>query len=480
MSSELTIPLIVLFYILVLLFIGYISSIKTKSKEDFFLAGRNLGSFVTAISSTASSESGWVVLGFVGMAYKEGVSALWTAVGCLFGYFVNLYLVAPRLRRKTKSLNSLTLPDYISDRFEDKYNILRMLASLIIFFSLFGYLSAQMTAVGKAMSSILPVSYVGGVIIGGCVIMIYTLTGGFRAVSYTDFIQGIIMVFALVIMPLLVVVKAGGYFSMILALEKIDPSLITITGNRSGFTLFGFILGLLGIGLGYPGQPHVITRYMAAQSDEKIRQSQIIAMIWGTLVFYGAGFLGLAGRIVMPSIEDPETLFPTISKSLLNPILAGIMLSAILSAIMSTVSSQLLVASSSLSRDIFEKSLNLIKSEKKSLLFGRASIFILSIFSIIVALTEVRIVFWFVLFAWSALGASFGPIILFSLWTNYITRWGAISSMIVGFVVTLYWNLSGLSQKLIYELVPAFILSSMAGLLFSFIEKFFKKDNLWK
>lgn len=480
MSPDAIILIIVLLYTALLLFIGYISALKTKSREDFFLAGRSLGSWVTAISSTASSESGWVVLGFVGMAYKEGVTALWTAVGCLLGYFVNLYLLAPKLRENTKSLNSLTLPDYISDRFEDKTNILRISSSLIILFSLLGYLAAQMTAVGKAMNAILTVDYSTGVILGGIVILIYTLTGGFRAVSYTDFIQGIIMVFALVVMPLIVVAKAGGYSTMLSNLNNIDPSLIAVTGNRTGFALFGFVIGLLGIGLGYPGQPHVITRYMAAESDEKIRQSQIIAMAWGTLVFYGAGFLGLAGRIVMPSIEDPEKLFPIISKSLLNPILAAIMLSAILSAIMSTVSSQLLVASSSLSRDILDKSFGIVKTEKSALLLGRASIFFLAIFSIWVALTDIRIVFWFVLFAWSGLGASFGPLVLYSLWTNYITKWGAFASMVVGFTTTVLWKLSGLSDKLVYELVPAFVFASFAAFGFSFLEKLIKKEDLWK
>ncbi len=480
MNGDSVILFIVFLYLIVLLIIGYYSSLKTKSREDFFLAGRSLGSWVTAISSTATSESGWVVLGFVGMAYKEGVTALWTAVGCLFGYFINLYLLAPKLREKTKNLNSLTLPDYISDRFEDKNNILRIVASLIILFSLLGYLSAQMTAVGKALNAILLVDYRWGVVLGGLVILIYTLSGGFRAVSYTDFIQGIIMVFALVIMPVLVVAKVGGYSQMISYLQNIDPALVSVTGSRSGYTLFGFIIGLFGIGLGYPGQPHVITRYMAAESDEKIRQSQIIAMVWGTLVFYGAGFLGIAGRIIMPSIEDPEQLFPVLSKSFLHPVFAGIMLSAILSAIMSTVSSQLLVASSSLSRDIFDRSLKVFKTEKCALLIGRISILVLAILSILFALTDVRIVFWFVLFAWSGLGASFGPLVLFSLWTNYITKWGAFASMIAGFSVTIFWKSSGLSETIVYELVPAFILASFSLFFFSFIEKMVRKEDLWK
>lgn len=471
MKSDLTILIVVFFYFLLLLFIGYLSSLKTKSREDFFLAGRSLGSWVTAISSTASSESGWVVLGFVGMTFKEGVAALWTAPGCLFGYIINLYLLAPRLREKTKSLNSLTLPDYISDRFNDKNNILRIVSVIIILISLTGYVSAQMTAVGKAINAILSISYYQGVIFGGLVILIYTLMGGFRAVSYTDFIQGLIMVFALLATPLLAIFSVGGYLPLLEKLSKIDNNLVSLSGGREGFAFFGFVIGLLGIGLGYPGQPHVITRYMAASSREKIRQSQLIAMVWGVLVFYGAGFLGLSGRILLSNINDPEQVFPILSKNMLHPLLAGIMLSAILSAIMSTVSSQLLVVSSSLSRDLLDKFLNFAKTEKSALFYGRISILILGLFAMIVALTDIRIVFWFVLFAWSGLGASFGPLILVSLWSDYITKWGAFASMVTGFLVTIFWKVSGLSENLIYELVPAFLFSFLSLFFFSFIER---------
>lgn len=470
MKSEFIIVSISLVYMILLLLIGYYSSLKTKSREDFFLASRSLGSWVTAISSTASSESGWVVLGFVGLAYKEGVVALWTAIGCLFGYFINLYLLAPRLREKAKSLNSLTLLDYISDSYDKNGNLLRITSSIIILLSLLGYVSAQMTAVGKAMNAFLPVDYKYGVIIGGIVIIVYTLIGGFRAVSYTDFVQGLIMVFALIVMPLIVLIECGGYFNVINTLNEKSPEMVFIFGNREGFTLLGFILGLLGIGLGYPGQPHVITRYMAAKSEEKIRQSQIIAMIWGTLVFYGAGILGISGRLLLPELNDPEQLFPILSKSLLNPIIAGIMLAAVLSAIMSTVSSQLLVISSTLSRDLLDRALMRLQSEKEALLIGRLSILIMGIFSIFIALTEIRIVFWFVLFAWSGLGASFGPLILSSLKYKNITKLGAFFSVVSGFLTTIIWKVSGLSDSIIYELIPAFLISGIFCFAISYIE----------
>jgi sodium/proline symporter len=469
---------IVVIYMAVLLGIGAAAARVTRSPVDFFLAGRSLGSWVTAISSTAASESGWVVLGAVGMAYTYGVSALWFAPGCLMGYWINLYLLAPRLRREAARTGALTVPDLLAARFSDPAHLVRLIGVVVIFLSLGAYVAAQMTATGKAMQAILGVSYTKGIIAGGAIIVIYTLIGGFRAVAWTDFFQGTVMVAALVAMPLLVIAAIGGYGPMLHALADIDPSLVTVTGNRTGFVLFGFLAGLVGIGLGYPGQPHVITRYMAAASDEKIRRSQVIAMVWGVLVFYGAGFLGLGGRILMPALAQPggdaEQLFPLLARSLLPPLVAGVMLAAVLSAIMSTVSSQLLVAASAVSRDLVERVFGLARSGRGSVLAGRVAVLVLGGAGIAVALQQVRVVFWFVLFAWSGLGAAFGPVLLLALWTNLLTRTGAIAGMITGFAVTVVWKTSGLSERVIYELVPAFLLATVAALVVSWLDRRFE------
>lgn len=474
MSADALILSIVVAYMAILLGIGYAAARLTRSTEDFFLAGRRLGSWVTAVSSTAASESGWVVLGAVGMAYKEGVAALWFAPGCLAGYWVNLYWVAPRLRREAAKVGALTIPDFLAARFGDPWKIVRLVAVTVIFLSLGGYVAAQMTATGKAMEAILGVSYARGILIGGAIIVVYTFMGGFRAVSWTDFFQGMIMVGALVAMPILVVAKVGGYSAMLHQLAATSPDLITVTGPYHGFALFGFVAGLLGIGLGYPGQPHVLTRYMAAASDEKIRQTQVIAMVWGVLVFFGAGFLGLAGRVLMPQLAsggDPEQLFPLLSRQLLHPLIAGVMLAAILSAIMSTVSSQLLVAASAISRDLFENVLGKARSSRASMLAGRVAVIVLGIAAILVALQDVRVVFWFVLFAWSGLGAAFGPTLLLGLTTDALTRKGAIAGMLTGFITTVVWKETGLSDSLIYELVPAFVLATAMALAVSWLDR---------
>ncbi|NMB74853.1 MAG: sodium/proline symporter [Myxococcales bacterium] len=469
MSLDPTILMVVCLYMGALLYLGWLACRRTRTCEDFYLAGRSLGSWITAISSTASSESGWVVLGAVGMVYSGGVSALWFAPGCLIGYLINLYWLAPRLRREAARQGSLTVPDFLADRFGDPRHLIRIVGVTIILLSLGGYLAAQMTATGKAMDAILNVGYVPGILIGGVIIIVYTLLGGFTAVSFTDFLQGLIMVIALLLMPILVLAEVGGYDALLARLAAIDPNLVDLSGGKQGFALFGLVTGLLGIGLGYPGQPHVITRYMAAASDEKIRQTQLIAMCWGVLVFYGAGFLGLGGRLLMPELADPEKLFPLLSRQMLHPLVAGVMLAAILSAIMSTVSSQLLVCASAVSRDVIGKIFKKAQDDRLAVLAGRVTVAALGLLAIGVALGEVRVVFWFVLFAWSGLGAAFGPVLLLSLSTRLLTRAGVVAGMLTGFGVTVAWKLTGLSDRLIYELVPAFFGAALASVAVSLL-----------
>ncbi len=479
MAPDATIALVVAAYMAALLALGWLAARLARSPEDFFLAGRSLGAWVTAISSTAASESGWVVLGAVGMAYTGGVSAFWFAPGCLAGYLVNLYLVAPALRRESARTGALTLPDYLAFRYPSHAVSLRIASVTVILLCLAGYVAAQMTATGKAMEAILGLPYRTGIILGGLVIVAYTFFGGFRAVSWTDFLQGLVMVLALVGMPLLAMAAVGGYGLLLIRLREVDPALVSITGEKSGSALASFLVGMLGIGLGYPGQPHVLTRYMAAASHQKIRQSQIIAMVWGVLVFYGAGFLGLAGRLLIPELAtsgDPEQLFPLLAKTMLPPLVAGVMLAAILSAIMSTVSSQLLVAASATSRDLVEQVLGATKSGKASVLAGRLSVLALGLAAVLVAVGEVRVVFWFVLFAWSGLGAAFGPVVLGSLFGKKLTGGGALAGIITGFTVTVVWKVAGLSHSVMYELPPAFALAAAVAWVVSRWER--KRENV--
>jgi sodium/proline symporter len=440
-----TVAVVMVAYLGVLLFIGWRAAKRTHGGEDFHLAGRSLGAWSAGISSTASSESGWVTLGAVGMTFNYGVSGLWYAPGCLLGYLVNVYLLAPRLRPLSANQGSVTLTDVITRRWGDPRNVLRLTATTIILVCMMGYVAAQMTAAGKAFSSSLGLEgrsgYILGVVIGAVVIILVTSLGGFRAVAWTDLFQGLLVAIALIALPLYAIGRLGGFGALIESLGAIDPDFLSAGGGRIGPALWGFIIGQLGIGLGYPGMPHVITRYMAARDDREVQRLQVIAMFWGVAVFYGAGLIGLAGRVMLPNLADGEQALMAIALQLVHPVLAGLLLAAVISAILSTVSSQLLVAASAVSYDVVEETLGKASDDRRSLILGRWTVAVVGLLGILVALSEVRLVFWFVLFAWSGLGAAFAPLILLALIRRGVNRHGALAAMLTGAGVTVAWKL---------------------------------------
>jgi len=455
-AASLTVTVVLVLYLGVLLLIAWRAARRTHGGVDFHLAGRSLGAWAAGISSTASSESGWVTLGAVGMTYVFGVSGLWYAPGCLLGYLVNVYFVAPRLRKLSLDQDSVTLTDVLSRRWGDPRHLIRVTSVVIIVASMMTYVAAQMTAAGKALASTLSLAgtsfslfgfdvaltpYAVGVLIGAVVITVVTLMGGFRAVAWTDLFQGLLMAGALIALPLYAVARLGGFGPLWQQLGAVDPDALTATGGRVGAALFGFVIGELGIGLGYPGMPHVVTRYMATRDDEQLRRLRLIAILWGVAVFYGAGLVGLAARVMLPNLADGETALMAVSLELLHPVLAGLMLAAVASAILSTVSSQLLVAASSVSYDVVEGAMGAHPDDRRSLRLGRWTVAAVGAIGVLLALGESRVVFWFVLFAWSALGASFGPLVLLSLTRWPVNRFGALAAMLTGAGVTVAWKL---------------------------------------
>jgi len=452
-----TVGTVLVLYLAVLIFIGWRASRRTHGGVDFHLAGRSLGAWAAGVSSTASSESGWVTLGAVGMTYTYGVSGLWYAPGCLLGYLVNLYYVAPRVQQLSREQGSLTLTDIIARRWGDPRHVLRITSVVIILVSMMGYVAAQMTAAGKAFSSTLGLEeslgtlsvfgreigggYVLGVLLGAAVITLVTSLGGFRGVAWTDLFQGLLMAFALIALPAYAIYRIGGFGTVISGLGSIDPDLLTATGGRGSSAAWGFIVGNLGIGLGYPGMPHVITRYMAAKDRKQIHRLRLIAILWGVTVFYGAGVVGLIARVMSPDLADGERALMVVALKLLPPVLAGLMLAAVISAILSTVSSQLLVAASAVSYDVVEGVVGRHPDDRRSLVLGRWTVAAVGLLGVLLALSEVRLVFWFVLFAWSILGAAFGPLILLALGRNGVNRHGALACMLVGLGVSVAWKL---------------------------------------
>jgi SSS family transporter len=288
------------------------------------------------------------------------------------------------------------------------------------------------------------------------------MMGGVRAVAWTDFAQGIIMVLGLVILSGVALASLGGCSGMIEEVGKASPEPLQWRGETSTAAFLGSTVGLLGIGLGYPGQPHVDTRYMAAKNTKTIEKGTWIALGWGLMVYSSSILLGICGQALFPGLEDPEHLFPKAAEQLLPTLLTAIVLTGVLAAIMSTVSAQILVAASAVAHDIYSKMLKKTLSHDKVLMVSRITLLMLGLGAMLIALGETRVIFWFVLFAWSGLGASFGPLILFTLYSKNITRQGAIAGMLTGFLTTLVWKATGLSETVIYELVPAFLIATLS------------------
>ncbi|MDH5762380.1 MAG: sodium/proline symporter [Nitrospinota bacterium] len=462
--TELTGTIIVVFilYVILMLGIGWVTSRKATSPSHYFLADRSLKAWVTAVSSTASSESAWAVLGTVGLVYKEGLAAVWFLPGCLIGYAVNWLFIAERLRKHSHETHAITIPDYLEAHFNDKTNVLRLISVVIIFACMMAYVGAQFSAIGKTFDAIFGVPHHVSIPIGAAIIILYTMMGGFLAVAWTDFVQGLIMVFGLVLLSVIALVNLGGFAGMIEQVSEVHPQTLEWMGGRTSGAFFGFMVGLLGIGLGYPGQPHVLNRYMAAKDTQTIRHGMWIALGWGLLVYSSAIVLGLCGHALFPDLSDPEHLFPKAAESLLPTVVSAVVLTGVLAAIMSTVSAQIIVAASAVAHDVYTKMISRDMTHQQILMISRMSVLLLGIGAMIIALLKVPVIFWFVLFAWSGLGASFGPVILFTLYARNVTREGAIAGMLTGFITTLIWKMAGFSDSVIYELVPAFLLASLA------------------
>jgi len=448
---------------------------RKKTDDDFVLANRELGPWASSLSASASSESGWVMLGLVGEAYAFGLSAIWIVPGIAAGYLFNWF--AKRLRRHTSETGAATLTQFISSRFGTDSLALKLVPVAVITLAMLGYVAAQMNAAGKAFNAVFELPYEWGVVAGAIIILAYTITGGFRAICWTDIIQASFMVIALIFMPIITFVKLGSFEAVGNALAEADPALLTWASGNVGWAGLGFVIGLLGIGLGYPGQPHVLSRFMAAKNDKTVKRAGMISMVWFILVYTGAIAFGLFARAYFGDLTDPEQALPIAVGEFLPAVLGGFVIAAIVSAICSTADSQLIVVSSTISRDV----LPMIRSKAATFLqtqrADRIVLVLLAMLSIVFALTENRVIFEFVLYAWSALGAAFGPVVILGLLWKGCTGKGAIGGMLTGALVTIVWRNTPELKAAVYELVPAFILAFAVTVVASLLTKEDQKES---
>ncbi|AKS40481.1 sodium/proline symporter PutP [Wenzhouxiangella marina] len=452
-------------YFVVLLGLGIIAWQRTGDLSDYILGGRRLGSGVTALSAGASDMSGWLLLGLPGAAYLSGLEAGWIAVGLLIGTWANWRVVATRLRVATEKLDdSLTLPDYFQRRFADRSGILRILPGLFIFLFFSLYVSAGLVAGGRLFETVFELPYLWAVAAGGAAIILYTFLGGYLAVSWTDALQALLMLFALVAVPLMVFGSADpGLFE---AVRTANPELLNPFTDAQGNPLsFLAVLSLLAWGLGYFGQPHILARFMGIRAAGELTRARRIAVSWVTICLIAAILVGMAGIGGLPGTldgPDAEKVFMRLVEVLFHPFVAGICLAAILAAVMSTADSQLLVASSAVAEDFYKGLIKPQASQAELVWVGRGSVVAIALVALWLAADPDRTVLSMVSYAWAGLGAAFGPVIVVSLLWSGMSRIGAIAGMLVGGLTVVVWGQLSGGLFDVYEILPAVLFALAA------------------
>ena len=455
-------PLLVTFvaYLILILSLGIKAYRRTHSLDDYILGGRKLGAVVTALSVGASDMSGWLLLGLPGAIYLSGLSEIWIGIGLVLGAYCNWLFVSKRLRIYSQHANnSLTLPDYFENRFNDTARVLRLVSAFVILLFFTFYTASGLVGGAILFENSFGLQYSTALISGGLIIVGYTFIGGFLAVAWTDAVQAVLMFFALLVAPTVVILNSGGTDVVWQQMQAVNPQ---STELFSSMTLIGF-LSLIAWGLGYFGQPHILARFMAVENPQKLVTARRIAMVWMVLVLFGSVATGLAGiaYFAYNPLGNPETVFIALSQQLFNPWIAGIIIAAILSAIMSTVDSQLLVSSSVISEDFYRVFVRPQASEKELLMVSRGAVIAIALLAMVIASDRESRVLDLVSYAWAGFGAAFGPVIVFSLFWRKMTAASAIAGMIVGAVTVVVWsNLKGGLFDL-YEIVPGFALASL-------------------
>lgn len=435
-------------YLLVMLGVGIYTWRYMKSLDDFVLAGRRLGPLVSAISERASGESAWFLLGLPAAAYTVGFREFWSVIGIATGILTSWTFLAFRLRTQTERLGALTLPDYFEARFGDRTRTLRVVSMLSILVFYIAYVSAQLDGAGQILNATFGIEPHHGMLVGAIVVGAYTLMGGFMAVAITDVIQGLLMALVAIVLPLVGIATIGGFDRLWSALAAHDPAHLTMDAGKTGAAfLFGVAFAGFSWCFGYLGQPHLLTRYMAIRSAREVPTGHAIAMSWVLLAYWGAPMIGLVGLVVLgPALENPDQVMPLLAIELLPGWLAGIMIAGATAAMMSTADSQLLVASSTVVEDVYVRLFRPDASPGRLVLYSRVVTILLTSLALVLAWTASGGIYAAVEYAWTGLGASFGPALVAALWWPRATRWGALAGMLAGLGSTIAWKNSDTLQ----------------------------------
>lgn len=478
---------IILFgYFSILFLIGYYASKRIKNTKDYYVGGKKLGFWVVAFSARATGESAWLLLGLTGLGAMVGVSAFWVVLGEVIGVSVSWFFMAERFKKLSDKYHSITIPDYLVSRFKSRTHTLRIVAATALSLFVVIYVSAQIDATGSAFESFLGWNYFAGAIVGFLIVLAYIFSGGFVAVAWSDLFQGLIMLFGLVFLPVVAYFSIGSDVSISQELTKLDPSFLNIWGD-GGFSLINLftILGFMFIGLGFMGSPQLFVRFMSIKNTSEIKKGRWVAIVFTILTDSCAVLIGIFGRYLLTSLDaNPEEILgngaqnvlPLLVERVMPLTLIGIYIAAVLSAIMSTIDSLLVVASSAISRDFYQQIFKPDKTEKELAKRSRIITLILAVFALLVAMVVAisvpgRTIFWFVIFGWSGIAATFCPTIILSLFWNKFNEKGAIAAMITGFLAVPIFKFGfvsldgiGIYFEKLGELGPSFILSIIVGI----------------
>ena len=465
MTHDLTIINTFVLYIGIMMAIGVYYYRRTRNMSDYFLGNRKLGAWVTSLSAEASDMSGWMLMGVPGFAYLAGLNAGWIAVGIAIGTWANWHFVAARLRKYTELAdNALTLPEFLQNRYHDTPNLLRIVPAIFILIFFVIYTASGFVSAGRLFETVFGIPYEYAIFIGAGSVIFYTLVGGFLAVARTDFIQGIMMFFAILVVPICGTMASGGFERTLAEIASVQASMLQPLTKPDGSTLGAIeLISLLAWGIGYFGQPHILVRFMAIRTSGEIRRATHIAMTWVVLSLAAAVAVGMVGRVYLTEPltgTASETVFLVMTNELFPPIAAGLILSAVLAAIMSTASSQLLVAASAFAQDFYRTLIHKDAEQSELVWISRASVLVIASLAVFLGFNPNSFILDMVSYAWAGFGAAFGPAILMSLFWKRTTRNGVIAGIIVGGVTVLVWKQFALFG--LYEIVPGFLLSLLA------------------
>ncbi len=499
-SKTIQILFAMIIYMAAVIVIGVVfAKTANKNSENYFLGGRSLGPWVTAMSAEASDMSGWLLMGLPGVAYWCGLAdAAWTAIGLALGTYLNWLIVSKRLRRYSIRVNAITLPEYFSKRFHEKKKVILTLSALFILIFFTVYAASCFVTCGKLFSTLFGFSYQSMMIVGAVFVLLYTILGGFLAESASDFMQAIVMIIALTVIVIISTARVGG-LNVVFENAKAIPGFLEFFGIASptvgvdglqvvenGMPIFGeaqpygmlSVFSMLAWGLGYFGMPQVLLRFMAIRREDELKRSRRIAMVWVLISLSVAVFIGIVGRQLYPTAHlvsaEAEKIFITLATSSLPAILAGFVMAGILAATISSSDSYLLIAASAVAKNIYQGVIKKKASDKEVMLVSRITLFVIALIAMIMALDENSAIFKIVSFAWAGFGATFGPIMLFSLFWKRTNRAGAVAGMVSGAAMVFIWKLgiSNLGGAFgIYELLPAFVVSSIVIVVVSLCTK---------